>query len=174
MEEKNYAPGHVKFMKKLDRVRAIQDLIASGVTTISGIARHFDIKWETAKSEIQLGNIIFKNELSPANIARQRRKVNAKLVQIASEARQHCADCIEKGLYREAISFFKQYVNIYGKYIPGIWGLDGSAADRTNTGNITVDTMNLNKIDMTLSKLESRRISESIHKRVEEEFGIRT
>ena len=161
-----------RFMKKLERVTEIQDLVATGVTSISAIAHHFDIRWETAKSELQLGNILFNYQLSPENLAKRRKKINNKMMAVAEEAREQFVELMAEGAYKDALGFFKVYSEIWSKYLPGLWGLINGASDSGNISPINVDTVNFNKIDMNVSKEDVDAAKERMYD-LADEAGVR-
>lgn len=157
------------FLQKLERVTQIQDLIASGQTNITEIAKKFNITWVTAKREIKLGNILFNYQLSPENLAKRRKKVNNKLMKIAEEARLNCVDLLEKGSYKEAAEFFKVYAGIWSNALPNIWGLNDSGFGKANVQNITVDQINLNKIDMSVNPERGKEMGDKLFDIAEKE-----
>lgn len=164
--------GNDRFMKKLERVTEIQDLVAQGVTNISEIARHFNIRWETAKAELKLGNIIFNYQLSPENIAKRRMKINNKMEAVALEAFNQYTELIRMGAVKEALGFYKVHATIWCKHLPELWGLLNGVADAGCVSPVTVDTVQFNKIDLTVTKENVEEAEEKVYE-LAENAGIR-
>lgn len=143
-------------------------MIASGVTNISEIARKFGIRWEIAKDEIKLGNILFNYELSPQNIAKRRKKVNNKLISIAEDAKAKCEQLLEIGAIKAAADFYKIYADIWATSLPNIWGLNDIGFNKSNVTNIHTDQVNFNKIDMTVDSKKGKEMGEKLFNLAEE------
>lgn len=141
------------YLSRNKRLEKVGQLLEEGVPK-RDIANQLGVEYRVVDGDVQLLSILSRGSLSPEITAEKRIVIDNRFSELEKKVMETYETLITSGKFSTALNYMKTVIDI-NKFKATIWGLD---ADPASMANFNADSINFNKVDVTLDSNEFRKL----------------
>ena len=137
------------YLNRQDRLTKVGELLEKGVA-LRDISTQLNVSFNTIKADVGLITILSRGSLSPEMSAEKRLEIDITFTTLYDEVISVYYALVKDNKHAAALNYMKTGIDLV-KFKATLWGLD---QDFSKMANFNADSINFNKVDVTLTSSE--------------------